>query len=872
MKAHLIQGFFLLAFLCLFSFTVFPQGVVKGKIVDSETNETLTGASVVQLNTTNGTTTDANGEFSLSLPAGNQAITVSFIGYAVRKLNVKVTDGQTNNLGKITLEPSAVNIGELVVIGKGVIDLEQDRVTPIAVSTITTREIQSKAVGNVEFPEVMKNTPSVYVSNQSGGFGDSQMFVRGFDQRNTAFLLNGQPINGMEDGRMYWSNWAGLADISNAVQVQRGLGSSKLAISSVGGTINIVTKATDLKEGGFARFMTGNDSYFKGTAAYNTGLSEKGWGFSFMLDHWQGYRKWAYGTKGEGQNYFLSVGKQTGDHTFNFLIVGAPQWHAQNFTKSESYYERYGKKYNNNFGYRNGEFLTSRKNYYHKPVMNLNWDWEISKNANLSTVIYASFGRGGGTGPLGNGLNYIDNGVDSYPSGAYTEKGLIDWDYVVNTYNPTVPDGISSGYKGTLLRSSVNNHAWYGLVSNYEFNTQKNLTFNIGADFRFYRGDHFRQLVDLLGLNGRSGTMGGETRIVTATFNDNPWASLFNYADEDERVDYDYSENINYQGIFGQTEWSNQIFSAFIQAAVSNQSYKREDRAHFDDIKKSETVNKAGYNLKGGVSYTLAKANQFFINSGIYSRQPFLDNVFPDYNDHTRKADPEVDNEKIFGLEAGYTYTATNFTLNFNAYYTTWKNRFLDISGTDTETNISYRTLYTDIAQKHKGLELDVRYKPVPTWMLRGHTTLGDWKYDGSTPYRRINSDTQEIIEQGNVDFSGTKIGQAPQFTVGLGTSYDIILNRLSVDADFNHYGRFWGYVDENDAVESGGDYQPEKLDAYSLVDLGITYHLPLGVNRLSFRGNVYNLLDKEYVSQQDNYGILYGAGTTWNFSVSYRF
>src|SRR5690606_37064846 len=165
-------------------------------------------------------------------------------------------------------------------IGSGVIDLAKDRKTPIAVSTIGKTEIQNKS-GNSEFPEVMKNTPSVYVASQAGGYGDSKMFTRGFDQTNTAFLLNGQPINGMEDGNMYWSNWQGMTDVANTVQVQRGLGSSKLAISSVGGTINIVTKATDLEEGGFAQALVGNDNYQKHTVAYSTGISEKGWGASF---------------------------------------------------------------------------------------------------------------------------------------------------------------------------------------------------------------------------------------------------------------------------------------------------------------------------------------------------------------------------------------------------------------------------------------------------------------------------------------------------------------------------------------------------------------------------------------------------------------
>ncbi len=60
----------------------------------------------------------------------------------------------------------------------------------------------------------------------------------------------GVPINGMENGRVYWSNWAGLSDVTRLMQVQRGLGASRVAVPSVGGTINILTKTTDAEEGG----------------------------------------------------------------------------------------------------------------------------------------------------------------------------------------------------------------------------------------------------------------------------------------------------------------------------------------------------------------------------------------------------------------------------------------------------------------------------------------------------------------------------------------------------------------------------------------------------------------------------------------------
>ncbi|MFD2434469.1 carboxypeptidase-like regulatory domain-containing protein [Mesonia maritima] len=516
-----------LFFLVLF-FTanlLLAQKTVTGTLKDVETDTPLLGANVMVVGTSNGTTTDFDGKFTLEVEEDSGEI-ISYIGFKPMTVAYSIENGTTADLGEIMMKPDANALGEIVVIGRGVIDLEEDRETPIAVSTVTRQEIQKRAVGNVEFPQVLKNTPNVYVSNQSGGFGDSQMFVRGFDQTNTAFLLNGQPINGMEDGKMYWSNWAGITDIANAVQVQRGLGSSKLAISSVGGTVNIVTKATNRTEGGFARFLVGNGSYLKGTVSYDTGMNENGWGFSFLLDYWKAHSKYANGTKGEGQNYFFSVGKKAGDHNFNFLFTGAPQWHDQNYSKDRELYDRYGIKYNNNYGFRDGEYLSLRRNYYHKPVLNLNWDWNISEKSNLSTVIYASFGRGGGTGDYGNGPGYIDYPNESeLQGGAYgPNKGLIDWDYIENVYNTSLtPDANGNryarpaDYEGTILRASVNNHAWYGSVINYENNISENLTFNVGTDIRFYKGDHFRQITNLLGLDGVREPFGGNPENTVST-------------------------------------------------------------------------------------------------------------------------------------------------------------------------------------------------------------------------------------------------------------------------------------------------------------------------------------------------------------------
>lgn len=87
--------------------------------------------------------------------------------------------------------------------------------------------------------------------------------MRGFESRNIAVMVNGMPVNDMEGGTVYFSNWTGLSDVTSTMQVQRGLGSSKLAIASVGGTVNFLTRSADMKQGGVIRLGVGNNDYLK---------------------------------------------------------------------------------------------------------------------------------------------------------------------------------------------------------------------------------------------------------------------------------------------------------------------------------------------------------------------------------------------------------------------------------------------------------------------------------------------------------------------------------------------------------------------------------------------------------------------------------
>ena len=790
---------------------------------------------------------------------------------------------------------------EIVLVGGGVIDLAEDRKTPVAVSTITGEEIQKK-IGTQDITMTLANTPSIYVAGQSGAFGDTRIAVRGFGQDNTAFMLNGQPINGMEDGKMYWSNWSGMNDIANVVQIQRGLGASKLAISSVGGTVNFVMRSTSKQQGGFAYAVFANDNYLKTTFSYDTGENDNGWSTSFLLTHWQG-DGYAEGTFGQGQTYFFSLGYKMNDkHNFNFLMTGAPQWHDQNFTKSIATYLDKGRKYNNNYGYYGDQYLTERRNFYHKPVFNLNWDYTIDDKSSLSTVLYASTGNGGGTGGRGQRIR--------------TDEGYIDYD-AIYAYNLST-SGAGGNYAaegGYVTRASMNMHNWLGAVSNYETQLSDNLTFNVGVDLRTYYGEHFRIVENFHGLtswqenirlrdqNNNHQTYGtyGTYKYVVATesMGANPWEATFNNFDEDQKIAYSNDERISYGGLFTQLEYVNDDFSAFFQGSVSQTMYQRWDHYQYADQSlidgtssqwtgealpdgitdgvKSEKADNFGYNAKAGVGFGLGENGQAYVNAGYYSRAPYFDNIYLNY---TNQINPNTSNETIIGLEAGYVYEVPNFSARVDLYRTSWADRVT--SSFYVDDDVVFFNISEGVSQLHQGVELSFSAKPqedVP-YTLKGFLSVGDWIYEGDA-ITRLQDEDQNVISTETVDVDGGKVGDAAQFSAGLGLDVDLA-ERLSFDTDVRFYDDLYANV--------GAVKENLELPSYHIFDMGLSYKMFVNDGTLDVRLNVNNVFDNVYISELrsaiaagEGTGVLYdgidtanqgyfGLGRTWNVGLRYNF
>ena len=304
--------------LCLFTtFSLFAEAQkVTGSVFDANTGEPLIGVSVLEAGTTNGIITDLDGNFTFTVQEGAK-LQLSYVGYETIELKAKKGD-----LGAIRMEPETFTLEDVTITGQ----LARTQQTPVAVSQVMALDIEER-LGGQEFPEILKNTPGVHANGQGGGWGDSEIWMRGFDNTNVATMINGVPMNDMEGGTVYWSNWQGLADVTSVMQTQRGMGAAKLSAPTVGGTINIVTKGIDAKKGGSIMYSLGNDNANKIAFSVSTGLMKNGWAITVL-----GTKTWGdgyiQGTGYSGYSYFANISKRINDkHQLSLTGFGAPQHH-----------------------------------------------------------------------------------------------------------------------------------------------------------------------------------------------------------------------------------------------------------------------------------------------------------------------------------------------------------------------------------------------------------------------------------------------------------------------------------------------------------------------------------------------------------------
>ena len=842
-----MKNFKNLLFVALFfvTATVLGQTKITGKVVDN-TNQPLPGASVVVKGTTNGTSTDFDGKFSLKAKANSGTVVVSFIGFKSKEVAFSSSKA---NLGSIQLEEDSV-LDEIVVTATS---FAIDRKTPVAVSTIKAADIERK-LGTQEFPEVLKSTPGVYATKSGGGFGDGRINLRGFNSENVAVMINGVPVNDMENGRVYWSNWAGLSDVTSAMQVQRGLGASKVAVPSIGGTINILSKTSDVKKGGNIIASTGNDGYQKYGFTLSTGLMDNGIAatVSFAKISGDGY---VDGTQFSGYNYFVNFSKELNDnHKISFTTFGAPQRHGQRQNRSTIATYRNaesGNRFNPDWGYKNGQVTHIEDNFYHKSQTSLNHYWNIGDVTSLSTAVYASYGTGGGGGTAGTNRDLFNVRLGGFDQ-------PVDLDNIVSKNRANGALGSEA-----ILRASRNDHEWYGVLSTFKTEISEELDLIAGLDWRTYTGKHFREVTDLLG---------GQYFLDNSDIN-NPNATL----GVGDKFGYNNDGNVGWLGFFGQLEYGTDDFNAFVSTSVQRTTYQRVDYFQYapnSDLRTTDKVKLNGYSIKGGANYKLDDVQNVFANIGYFERPANFGAVYQGFDNEHINADAE--NEKIFSMELGYGLRGEKFAANVNLYRTRWNDRSFTRSIRATQPGAEdFTANLLGVNALHQGVEFDFTYKPSDKLSLTGMLSLGDWTWDKDLENIPVFDENQNQVTTISLPIAGLRVSDAAQTTAALGMLYKF-WDKTSITVDYNYFANLYAQIDVLDYANAATRPSDSwKAPSYGTVDASLRHGFNLGEFDTTVTARINNLFDTEYIADALDASdplVWFGYGRTFSLSAKIKF
>jgi len=888
-----------LSFVFSMSF-VFAQETVtlSGTVYDDETKETLIAAKV----SCNGKTvlSDENGKYSFQVPP-NQKYTVEVVFSEYETVSQTVEVGSGPKTIDFRMGAEGKNIDEVEIKA----ELGKARETPIAFSTLDAKKIQEE-LGTRDLPMVLNSTPGAYATEQGGGAGDARISIRGFDQRNVAVLVDGVPVNDMENGQVYWSNWDGLGDITRYMQVQRGLGASKLSIVSVGGTMNIVTRGIDQKMSASVKQEVNNYGLYKTSFGYNSGILKGNWGVTLA-----GSRKWgssfADATYDDAWSYFFKVQKRFEKHLISFGVNGAPQSHGQRTTRlpvavidkdlaeraGVNYREQLdslsnvssagwttptqgarGIRYNPNYGYLNGKEFNEKVNFFHKPQFNLTHSWTPNKKFSMSTVLYVSVGRGGGTSTRSTPAR------DSL-TGLYDFQAVYDYNSTTYTPSYSTTETSSSNY----LRAANNDHQWFGILSTANYKINENWTSMVGIDARYYKGSHYQSVYDL---------MGGDYAIDNSDKNQPKGAGNTNYGMKrvGDKVAYYNDAFVKWAGVFGQVEYKKNKWSTFMTASVSETGYQRVDYFKKKDLVLADTtlVQAVGYGdtvtyngqkysnssaearfattdekwflggtIKTGANYNINDHHNVFMNMGYLNIAPKMNAVF----DNNNKAFLEIENQKVYSIELGYGYRNKKIAANINAYYTLWENKPQQTTPTVVTADGTFSYNINGLDALHKGIEFDMNYKLMKNLSVEALASIGDWKTISGSIVQIVDNEGN-IVETLDFSAKNVHVGDAAQMQLGGSIRYEVIKN-LYLKVRYTYFGKNYANFDPTALVGDNKDRESWQMPNYSLVDFNFGYDLSFAKYKMTISGGLMNALNAFYITDAQN-GLGFNASSATVF------
>ena len=886
------KSLFILLFGVFSSFSMMAQStIVKGSVKDAVSLEPIPDVTITIEETQQSTLTDGLGEFvfSSNVPLGEQVLRISKAGYETKRYPIVVNEGQIVNITDMTLD----------------IDITQDQ--DLFTITLSDDELNDDTSGADNISGLLSSSLDVFQRTAAFEFSSSFFRVRGLDSDNASVLMNGIEMNKTYNGRPQWSNWGGLNDMMRNQELTSGLTPSAYNFGGILGTTNINTRASSYRKGGRITLSSSNRSYTnRAMASYASGLLDGGWSYAFMIGRRWGKEGYQDATLYDSNSFFASVEKKINDkHSINFTSIYTPNRRGKSSSNTQEVYDLKGIKYNEFWGYLDGEKRNSRIKEVEEPIFMLNHYWDISSKTRLNTNIGYQFGKIGNSridypGGANPGAAYYQN-LPSYfleredLEGAYIAEqnfindGQVDWERIIDA---NVTNNINGDYAAYALYEDRNDDKQLTINSIFSTEVNENILINASINYKRLDSENFAEVIDLLGSNT------GISNI--DAFSGNAFNELDpNYvAFEGDKFRYNYNIYANEISGYAQAQFKYNKVDFYVSGSVTKTDYQREglykngnqqiivnEELIDNSYGKGDKLEFTGIGAKAGFTYKITGKHLLDFNGGYITQAPSISNTYTNSREShdyvgvlNGEHDPNIElvEEKITSFDASYIFRSPTVTARLTGFYTNIKDaNEIAFFFTQGSTTGFIQEVITGAEKRHIGAELGIDAQVTATIKLKGAASVGDYTYNNNPIFYATSTSEDfvdlesgdrviENIDPGTAYIKDYKLAGGPQRAYSIGFEYR--------DPDYWWFGataNFFSnaYVDISPKTRSNFFYQDEdglpfndydeeiardllkqeKFDDYMVVNLVGGKSWKVGDYYIGLFASVGNLLDKEY-------------------------
>ncbi len=868
------------------SFALMAQNtMIKGSVKDATSLEPIPDVTITIEETQQSTLTDGLGEFTFSsnVPLGEQVLRISKPGYVTKRYPIIVNEGQTVNITDMTLEVDLASSEDLFTI------------------TLSDDELNDDTSGADNISGLLASSMDIFQRTAAFEFSSSFFRMRGLDSDNGSVLINGIEMNKVYNGRPQWSNWGGLNDVVRNQVLTSGLTPSEYNFGGVLGTTNIITRASSYRKGGRVTYSSSNRSYTNRVmASYASGLLDGGWSYAFMASRRWGNEGYQDATLYDANSFFASVEKKFNDkHSLNFTSIYAPNRRGKSSPNTQEVYDLKGIKYNEYWGYLDGDKKNSRIKETEEPILMLNHYWDINSKTSLNTNVAYQWGK------LGNSRLDFPGGAN--PSPAYYQKlpsyfladsdgpdyenayiaeqefinnGQIDWNRIIDANLTNNIDGSYAAYALYEDRSD-DSQVTVNTILNTELTD--NIILNASVNYKSLKSENFAEIIDLLGSN--TGVLNVDSFDGFQFDMNNPDRVAF----EGDKYRYNYNLYADIISGYAQGVFKYNKVDFYLAGSVTKTDYYRDglyrNEANANNsYGKGGEVDFTGFGAKAGFTYKISGKHLIDVNGGYITRAPSLRNTYSNARANhdvvgvvngVNITGQDITEEKITSFDASYIfrspivnarltgfYTKTEDANEISFYYADGIGGFLDDQG-NVQTNNLVSEVLQGVDKKHIGAELGIEAQVTPTIKLKGAASYGQYTYDNN-PNLYISANDQAAF-YGESNLKDYKVAGGPQKAYSIGFEYR--------DPDYWWFGATANFFDETYVDVSPllrtssfyteptdglpmNDYNPEiardllkqeEFGNYMVVNLIGGKSWKINDYFVGFFASVGNILDKQY-------------------------